>query len=96
MYFITDGEGRGSWIQNFSPRPRRGPDSVEDRLGDLLLCCRCGSLKSWYVEFVILRSYYFFVMFANITFTLSYFVRSLFAMKPNVFLMVLLLVDMED
>ena len=49
------------------------------------MCCR--SLRSWYVEFVILCSYSFFVMFANIIFALSYFVSSLFVIKPNVHLM---------
>ena len=39
---------------------------------------------------------FFFVMFANIYFALSYFVSSLLAIHPNGLLMILLLVEMED
>ena len=35
-------------------------------------------------------------MFDNISFVLLYFVSSLFLIKPNVLLMILLLVEMED
>ena len=68
----------------------------DDEEGKLVVFGRWNGLRLWCIEFVVLCLYFFIVMFNNSIFALLYFDNSLFSMKPNVLLIILSLVEMEE